>query len=296
MQLHKSVGSAVSGYWDAVVETLEQSVRELLETKHLYQSVVVETSEIGKKFLARVDSPVRAQVQNHLIDARFSPWVVRDLDNWHSVLALLAKGNEKHVVPWTAPDAKLYCKTCARLEPFNSVSASSLFNRINPASGGFFRDAAYVQVFSLTYLCQSCKSIPEAFLVSRSGTRLTLTGRSPIEHVEVPKAIAKEVAKYFSDATVAYQSGQTLAALFLLRTLCEQWARRFADRGDKADVAIEKYMASLPDDFKSRFPSLRDLYSDLSAALHEANANDALFAVVHRALEEHFSARLLFKL
>jgi hypothetical protein len=52
-----------------------------------------------------------------------------------------------------------------------------------------------------------------------------LSGRAPIEHVLVPNVIPKNAAGFFKDALIAYQSGQTLAALFLLRTLIEQWLK-----------------------------------------------------------------------
>ena len=117
-----------------------------------------------------------------------------------------------------------------------------------------------------------------------------------MEHVQVPFEIPKEVARFYSGAVVAHQSGQTLAGLFLLRTLCEQWARRFAAADDHADQAINIYMDSLPEDFKGRFPSLRSIYEMLSADIHAATGSDELYVQMLTEIGEHFSARKVFKL
>ena len=58
---------------------------------------------------------------------------------------------------------------------------------------------------------------------------------------------------------------------------------------------MEKYMATLQDDFKSRFPSLPDIYSDLSADIHAATGSDALYEEVIDKLGLHFRARQLYE-
>jgi len=56
------------------------------------------------------------------------------------------------------------------------------------------------------------------------------------------------------------------------------------------------YQATLPPDFKARFPSLSDVYSQLSGAMHEANPDAPLFERCCANAIEHFEARKLFKL
>jgi len=70
-------------------------------------------------------------------------------------------------------------------------------------------------------ICQSCKSFLEVFLISYKNKKLTICGRSPIEYIEVPKSIPKNAQQYYSDALLAYQSGQHLAGNFMLRVLIE---------------------------------------------------------------------------
>src|SRR4030042_4379170 len=134
-------------------------------------------------------------------------------------------------------------------------------------------------------------------MIRRKGLKLNLEGRSPIEHVAVPKVIPKKQDKYYSDAIIAHNSGQTLAGLFLLRTFIEQYIRNLYNRSElPVDQLIEQYMASLPTDFKSRFPSLQDMYSQLSEAIHMATASEELFASTVEKINRHFDAKRLFGL
>jgi hypothetical protein len=188
----------------------------------------------------------------------------------------------------TVPDVKLFCTDCDRIEAFNAVSAEDFSGRGQDRSP-FTVGGQTVQVFVLSYQCQSCKSVPEVFLVRRHGLRLTNAGRAPIEHVTVPADISKVVKRFFSGAIVAHQSGQTLAGLFLLRTLIEQFARAAtASKATNADEVMEAYMATLPPDFKSRFSSMRDLYGELSEDLHSATGSPELFDSARNRITEHF--------
>lgn len=119
-----------------------------------------------------------------------------------------------------------------------------------------------------------------------------IVGRSPIEHVDVPEHLPSgRVRDYYSGAIVAHQSGQTLAGLFLLRTFIEQWVKSLGAPHEYADKAIEWYMDTLPHFFKAAFPSLRDLYGELSIAIHAANASAELFDGTKRKIDKHFDGR-----
>jgi hypothetical protein len=119
-----------------------------------------------------------------------------------------------------------------------------------------------------------------------------------MELVIVPKVIPKEVQKYYSNAVVAFQSGQILAALFLLRVLIEQFSRQAVGESSslRVDDVLDQYANLLPDDFKSRFPSLRDVYGSLSAAIHAANAPAELCETARDKIEKHFKARDVFEI
>lgn len=129
--------------------------------------------------------------------------------------------------------------------------------------------------------------------------KITLCGRAPMEHTEVPPHIPKQQSKFYRDAIVAYQSGKTLAGLFYLRTVIEQFIRS-ANGPDyeelKADEAIERYIKRLPDDFKKRFPTLKPQYEKLSSAIHAAKEDAYLFDTSLDEINKHFQARQIFEL
>jgi DNA-binding GntR family transcriptional regulator len=133
-------------------------------------------------------------------------------------------------------------------------------------------------------------------MIRREQLKLTIVGRSPIEHVDVPQVIPKNQRKYFGGAVVAAQSGQTLPALFMLRTFLEQFAAsQVSDHSLRADAVIDAYMASLPDAVRSHFISPRDMYSRLSEAIHAAREDMPFYEEIVGQIIEHFEARRLYK-
>jgi hypothetical protein len=269
--------------------------RELLETKHLYQNLHVEFNPEKAMDLKLLPPGTEAQASAFILTLVAKKWLVHFGPN--SITLAPGPITGELLVPLRPPDVKLYCAHCDRSEPFNLLMAYDIFDHPAITSTGHEKNDETVQIFVLSYLCQSCKRVPEVFLVRRDGFRLSLCGRSPIEHIDVPKVIPKAIHRFFSGAVVAYQSGQTLAGLFLLRTLIEQWARVTTLSKDlKADQVLDAYMASLPDDFKSRFHSFQKLYADLSADIHIAGGSNELFEDAIRQIVEHFDARRLFKI
>jgi hypothetical protein len=143
-------------------------------------------------------------------------------------------------VKFQTPDVKLFCERCDRVEAFNVVSVEDFLAR-DAFDNSYEAREDNVQVFVVSFRCQSCKLEPEVFLIRRKGLKLTLSGRAPIEHVEVPPIIPKNIQRFFSGAVVAHQSGQTLAGLFMLRTLIEQWVQQKVQNGTlKADESIDR--------------------------------------------------------
>jgi hypothetical protein len=134
--------------------------------------------------------------------------------------------------------------------------------------------------------------------------KLRLVGRDPIEVLPVPKVLPKDVSKFYSDAQIAHHAGQTLAGLFLLRVFIEQFWRtlpvvnELLQRDERAtgEKQGEAYQTSLPNDFKSHFPSLKDIYGKLSSAMHNAEAKPDLFEASCVEIVEHFDARRLHKI
>jgi hypothetical protein len=258
-------------------ELIRATLKELLEKKHLYQSMSLSEDDfwaLVKRSLVPTPDAFRPYLNSDWYCAHSSSVVSVEDKLWFKV-----------------PDVKLFCKRCDRLEAFNSVGLQSFFQDC-------YDKSQPVQVFAFSFLCQSCKSIPEVFIVRRAGLKLTLCGRAPIEHVEVPHFIPEPVQLYYRGGILAFQSGQTLAGNFMLRTLIEKWARLATglEAVTKVDIVMDTYMDSLPKDFRDRFPSMRDLYAALSSDIHAALGSPDLFERAQKEIVEHFDARRLFKL
>lgn len=234
------------------------ALKNLIEERHLYQSVKIELSGFGSQHP----------------DLSGQPWRFSNQISLGEVISIQPS------------DVKTFCRKCDRLEPFNFVGATIL------AQGGV------TTTFTLSYVCQSCKDLAEVFLIRREGARIRLCGRAPMEAVQVPPVVPKAVERFYSAAVVAYQSGQHLPAVFMLRTVLEQWARHKVGSRDEdtRDDVIERYMASVPTVINEKFPSVRGIYSDLSAAIHSADASEALYVDASARLIKHFDARRVFEL
>ena len=194
------------------------------------------------------------------------------------------------------PTIQTRCPHCKGRWPFNPMAADRKLER--------GRKSTSDQWFFLSYECQSCKGEPVRFLIRRTKDKLTLCGRDPIETVEVPPVIPKALAERYSSSIVAYQSGQALAADFLLRVFVEQYWRSIAEvatalkdkQRPSGDEIGQAYKSTLPSDFKERFPSLCEVYSNLSEAIHSADDSPDIYPRACEMVIEHFDARRLYKL
>jgi hypothetical protein len=257
------------------------ALKMLIEQKHLYQSVPVSPTDSYISI-----KPDKTQVTEKL------PSVAEAMNAGWATEAVRPGADPVHL---QAPDVKVFCSRCKRIEAYNAVLVLELFSRIRQERQ--VEEGGTQQAFLLAYQCQSCKRTPELFLIRRRGLKLTNEGRSPIEHVDVPAFIPDDAQRFYGGAIVAHQSGQTLAGVFLLRTLLEQWARSASgSKKEQADQVMDDYMATLPEDFSKRFPSMRSLYGELSADIHSATGSADLFERARGQIIQHFDARRMFGL
>ncbi len=229
-----------------------KSLRDLLEKKHIYQSI-----EFSKQWECYIWSmlkyphkiPTEKAKLPHVDEIECGRWIMFSSKTWYDEwLCRLPESytatNQPIIV---LPRIKITCSICKNIRsPHNPVYANDdcFQSSSNPVAlpSGF----AWDQVLVLGYSCQSCpESKPSNlyFLVTRKRMKLTLTGRSEFELVEVPKSIPKEISHFFSDAIISHNAGKPLAALFYLRTFIEQHMRRVT--GEKGriegDVLADKY-------------------------------------------------------
>ena len=221
-------------------------------------------------------------------------------------------GKEAEEIIFSAPRAvRTHCQVCDARTPFNPVAFFG-FEAVEGWTGeGRSEDE---QHFGYSYECQNCpgpKRGRVVFLAIRRGGKITLCGRDPLEAVSVEVRVAKSLQKFVSAALVAHHAGQTLSGLFQMRTFIEQFwrtvpavetARLEALKAGKrlsGDELADIYAKPLPELFKAQFPSLGKIYSDLSAAMHDAKQGDeavAVFTAALAAINKHFDALRVFDL
>jgi hypothetical protein len=202
---------------------LAASLKELLETKHLYQKVSTDPAALLAQTTQRL-GPLLGERQQFELWARSQilsvpAILMREERPWTTNSAILP-------IPLLLLNVKLCCQRCDRREAFSPVWHSTF-----PNDGTMFRGST--QIFLIGYQCQSCQGTAESLLVRRSGWELQLHGRSPIEQVEIPRFMPKTEYNLFRDSVIAFNSGKTLAALFYLRSFIEQFARRLTGKTGK---------------------------------------------------------------
>lgn len=267
-------------------DNITSALKDLIENRHLYQSLVVDGKSPSKQIPESTRPPATSQIALAIFRRTSNlPW------RFHEPLADSIPTKTQSML-LSLPTVKVFCGNCDRVEPFNPVSSDSIVLQAAPTAESLY------QAFILQFQCQSCKGAPEVFMVKRQGWKLSLTGRCPMEEVKIPNYFPKLKAegKYYSDALIAYNSGQILAGLFLLRTFIEQHTNKNLENGEglKADQIIDAYIAKLPNDFKDKAPSLKKIYERLSAAIHTANASADLFEECRDQLDLYFDAKRVY--
>jgi hypothetical protein len=268
---------------------LRNLFRKLFEERHLYQSVIYEPealSVIDDCESEKESVEEEKRVIRYWIDS--ASWYIHDQSQ-----PTRYSGIEGNSIIVKLTHSMLYCRKCMRKEAHNVSKGEVMYD-----SGDHMRSEVKTktQVFVVTLLCQSCREEVSALLVRRDGGKLTLSGRSPMEYIQVPDYIPKKIKQYYSDAVLAFQSGQMLPAIFMLRTLIEQWVYYKAKRQSTVDVALDGYMSYLPGDFKQRFPSLREQYATLSDSMHKAYGESEIFLTTLAEIDKHFKAIALYEM
>lgn len=264
---------------------INDGFRNLLESKHLYQNVSLDTSALIDK----------AKKQFGIKKSEEDKYLGIHLLLLNRKWALDAAEVDEFSI--SLPTIKIYCSTCDRVEPFNPYPNAVTKKHVVINYPKNQTGSKTHQLFAIEYECQSCKGLPVVFMIHRNNLKLYIVGRYPIESTPVPYVIPKSHRKYISDSIIAHNSGQTLAGLFFLRVFIEQYTKEQSHKKElMADQLIDNYMNQLPVDFKSRFPSLSKIYSELSCAIHGADASVKLFDDTIEKMVEHFDAKRLFKI
>lgn len=281
--------------WEKILpDLISESLRMLLQENHLYQKLVISDEKCKLKVPPTITNPNTPDFENAWKASSNRPWVFHRAD---------LSGGAVQVVPSQllveVKGIKLYCPICSRLEAFNPYSSPNngfpvevLLTEVNnPRSR-----KAILQVFSYKYECQSCKKHIVVFLVERDDMTLRIAGRSPIESIDIPNYVPKNIASLLGGSVLAFNSGQHLPAIFMLRTTIEQYMRSLVKIEGKisGEDLADKYAETLPEDFRKRFQSLKPIYVALSEAIHSAKADEVLFQRERANILRHLEAKDAF--
>jgi hypothetical protein len=265
----------------ACLSSIRHGFSELLNGKHLYQHVDIDPKEITRKIKSSILGLRPPETMTYMVEK--ADWFIAG----SSGIPTKLHDNQAMI---SLPIIKTYCDFCRGRFPANQSPDG-------PSVPSMVRLNQALQLFSIPLICQSCRRGIVTFLVAREHARLTLAGRFPIERIEVPRHFPKNVRAFYSDAILAFNSDQVLPALFMLRTLIEQFMRsKVAGDFKRGEDLSKAYKDTLPEGFKAQFPTLADSYEALSEVLHSANADSDLFRAQLDRIDEHFDARRLHKL
>ncbi len=291
-----------------IAESITDAIQQLLEDKHLYQNLDVNYPEFRELFEEYVLPELRGsfptfdqeeEIQEDYELGKFIKWRIIDPNDPKSPGSLVNPEEIQTIIRFIyfePPTVRTFCAHCKNKQPFNFMSGFEVLDsyRENVVNN----DSSITQVFIFMYQCQQCKELPEVFMVRRKNLKLTLSGRSPMETVEVPNFLPKNQHKFFSDSTVAFNSGQVLAAIFLLRTFIEQYVRpvNSKPRSRDIDAIFNDYSDALDIRIKEHSPSLKKVYEILSEDMHSATGSENVFLQARAEIIEHFDAKRLYKI
>jgi hypothetical protein len=278
-----------------------KKLKLLLEGRHIYQHVVIDGEELVLPWKVRAQTSALGIVRDEPdFDRQNFTLGSTEL----SLVEVGGAGEEYSVLTLVVENVKLFCSECGASEAFMPVWFQDLTNELEKGQRHSYRTGPDVrlpagfQLFAILLQCQRCTGKPEAVLIRRDGWRLSLHGRSPMEHVDVPKCIPKEERHLFRDAIIAGNGGKTLAGLFYLRAFIEQFARRIVGETGRrsANELMDDYGKTLSEQHRGLMPSLRDWYEKLSQPIHAAKDDENLFEEARAAIEQHFEIRRVFKM
>ncbi len=301
-QAPKPVRVEVATLAKLIEQEISKKLLELLERKHLYQTVAIDLTAVNNLIHTATESDIKipppaAGLLMHLtsrvaLQKALREYVEDLLDRDWQFESTGAEPHRAHIkkqgnFPVTLPTLKIHCNKCDSILPPHNPGYPG---QSEPISIVLEEWKQSVQLVLLPYHCQSCKLEPLVFVVKRTGLKLQLVGRSQFESFDVPKFIPKEEREHYSDAMIAFQAGRVLAGLFFLRTMIEQYMRRVLNAKGRmtGDELGDAYAKLLDDEFPKRFISLKGIYSQVSEKLHAADADVNQFTASREDIVRHF--------
>lgn len=276
-------------------EEVSTLIRQLLEEKHLYQSLRL-NEDIVKSIAQEI---IHEEVSSEVIEMEFNKFTSHF--SWkpprnNLVLAdhIEKKPNKKiQSIEITFPHIKSYCENCKGYQAFKMIFCQVFSDKKSVKSDLF-------QHFLVIYECSYCENYEISFLIFREDEKITLVGRSQFGFKKPAPILPneEEYSQLISRAQISYDAHYYIAALSYLRLFIEKYVRNetgIFTREESQNISdiCEEYSQSLPVKLRSVIPSLKSIYEQLSAAYHQGdlekiNEYGTLYEQCLENLKKHF--------
>ena len=148
---------------------------------------------------------------------------------------------------------------------------------------------------SVTFSCGKCRGSLITFLLGKrtkiDGIALQIGGVTPPRSIKKEKRAPKPIQGIIERADIASKGGDPNAAAHHLRAAIEHHMRGAAaptTTRPTGEELAEAYTAMLPNDIRDAAPSFKKIYSELSAAMHNWNADQELIKKQRELIMTHF--------
>ena len=264
-------------------------IKELLETKGLYQNVRVNDAVFDKLPAGFVQEfrkrPVVPNSRGEGDDYRHGRRV--------NGTQPLGTSQDEMDAGFYLPNVTLDCLRCARPTSYLSMTCSLAVCGPYP----ILREDTE-QVFSLVYRCSICRSTYVVFQVLRKGFKMQLTGRSIPFRPAIAKEWPKEIEDIVKDAFAAAAENDVAAAYYHLRTAAEFYLKKECGIAIETKIdgseLCEKYNAMMDERLKTGFPSFASIHTEVSAGLHSRVVTAERFTKLANDFLAHLKAKELF--
>jgi hypothetical protein len=250
-----------------------KALQLLLQEKHQYQSVDVDAGPDG--------DPVGEIARSY-----WHPDGTRLIDD------PLSQPNAEgmHALSFALPSIQIWCEEC---------QSGTLFKPDVMRCRSVQGKTPTEQSFLLSYQCGDCSNRRITFLVTRKAGCLELSGRDPLETQKAPASLPRTVSRFYADAQVAHHTGQSLAALCLLRQFIEEFWLKIPDIQTalsldprlRVDEIGDLYERSLPLEFRNEYPSLERCHQALTAAINGEAVRPDVFPFCSSEILDHMDGR-----
>jgi hypothetical protein len=301
---------------------IETALKELLESKQLYQSVTVETADLKEpisdqlhqtvELTGQAGSIVRSRRLTDIERKAPTAMIKKLLESkWIFVVEKPAPTKPQRTLYPVGSDNEPMCflprivRSCVKCDAATAhllgYFASPVDEPLVALDLGMNASHSKVQCFTFSYQCQVCREEPNVFLVRRVAAKLTLVGRSIFEKISIPKYIPEPLRGHFSEALIASTAGKFLPACLYLRLVVEHHMKASIDVSKlpakpTGDELADEYSKILHSEFPRSLCSLKTVYSDLRQVIHEGREDSETFKKSLGAISTHFDQLRLLPL